>query len=57
MIKQRKHKYLNCIQLFRPDPRNFRHQRYCTGDTCRRASKTASQLRILVNVITDSGSS
>ena len=47
MSKRRKRKCLNCKQLFRPDPRNLRHQRYCTGDACRRASKTASQRRWL----------
>ena len=34
-----------CLQLFRPDPRNRRHQRYCSATTCRAASKTASQAR------------
>ena len=47
MSKRRKRKCLNCKQLFRPDPRNLRHQRYCTGDACRRASKSASQRRWL----------
>ena len=50
MSKRRKRKCLNCKQLFRPDPRNLRHQRYCTGDTSRRASKTASQRRWLNKV-------
>ncbi len=47
MSKRRQRKCLNCKQLFRPDPRNLRHQRYCTGDACRRASKSASQRRWL----------
>ena len=47
MSKRRQRKCLNCKQLFRPDPRNLRHQRYCTKDACRRASKTASQRRWL----------
>ena len=34
-----------CLQLFRPDPRNRRHQRYCSASTCRAASKAASQAR------------
>jgi hypothetical protein len=29
--------------LFRPDPRNVRHQRYCSSPACRQASKAASQ--------------
>jgi hypothetical protein len=32
-----------CLRLFRPDPRNRRHQRYCAARACRRASKAASQ--------------
>jgi hypothetical protein len=36
-----------CLKLFRPDPRNRRHQRYCPARACRAASKTASQARWL----------
>ncbi len=36
-----------CLKLFRPDPRNRRHQRYCSATACRAASKTASQARWL----------
>lgn len=36
-----------CLQLFRPDPRNWRHQRYCSARPCRAASKAASQGRWL----------
>jgi hypothetical protein len=36
-----------CLKLFRPDPRNRRHQRYCSAPACRAASKTASQARWL----------
>lgn len=36
-----------CLKLFRPDPCNRRHQRYCTAPPCRRASKAASQARWL----------
>jgi len=36
-----------CRELFRPDPRNRRHQRYCSAPRCRRASKAASQARWL----------
>ena len=36
-----------CLKLFRPDPRNRRHQRYCSTLACRAASKAASQARWL----------
>src|ERR1700756_4242323 len=36
-----------CRKLFRPDPRNRRHQRYCSMPRCRAASKVASQARWL----------
>src|SRR5467141_3559935 len=36
-----------CCKLFRPDPRNRRHQYYCSASGCRAASKTASQARWL----------
>ena len=36
-----------CHKLFRPDPRNRRHQYYCSGAACRAASKAASQARWL----------
>ena len=32
-----------CHKLFRPDPRNRHHQRYCAAQSCRAASKAASQ--------------
>ena len=32
-----------CLKLFRPDPCNRRHQRYCAAPRCRRASKAASK--------------
>ena len=35
-----------CLKLF-PDPRNRRHQRYCSVPRCRAASKAASQARWL----------
>lgn len=47
MKKQRKRKCLCCKELFRPDPRNLRHQRYCSTERCRIASKAASQHRWL----------
>ena len=34
-----------CCKFFRPDPRNRRHQRYCSARLCRAASKAASQAR------------
>jgi len=40
-------KCLCCRKLFRPDPRNRRHQRYCSMPRCRSASKAASQARWL----------
>ena len=36
-----------CLKLFHPDPRNRRHQYYCSASGCRAASKTASQARWL----------
>ena len=36
-----------CLKFFRPDPRNRRHQCYCSAPACRAASKTASQARWL----------
>jgi len=36
-----------CRKLFRPDPRNRRHQRYCSAAVCGAASKAASQARWL----------
>ena len=47
MTKRRRRKCLHCQQLFRPDPRNVHHQRYCAETACRRASKAASQRRWL----------
>jgi hypothetical protein len=47
MKKKRRRKCLHCRQLFRPDPRNRRHQRYCSEGECQRASKAASQRRWL----------
>jgi hypothetical protein len=35
----------SCLKLFRPDPRNRRHQFYCSASGCRAASKAASQAR------------
>ena len=47
MTERRRRKCLNCRRLFRPDPRNVRHQRYCSAGPCRKASKAASPTRWL----------
>ena len=36
-------KCLCCKELFRVDPRNARHQKYCSEPGCRKASKAASR--------------
>lgn len=36
-----------CLKLFRPDPRNHHHQRYCSAPNCRAASKADSHARWL----------
>jgi len=47
MKRARRRKCLCCGELFRPDARNLRHQRYCGTAACRKASKAASQRRWL----------
>lgn len=47
MKQQRKRKCLHCRDLFCPDPRNLRHQHYCSKSACRQVSKAASQRRWL----------
>jgi hypothetical protein len=47
MQRGRRRKCLCCQELFRPDPRNRRHQRYCGKPACRGASHAASQRRWL----------
>ena len=47
MKRRRKRKCLHCHTLFHPDPRNLRHQKYCSETPCRKASKAASQRRWL----------
>ena len=47
MARGRRRKCKCCLKLFRPDPCNRRHQRYCSAPRCRRASKAASQARWL----------
>jgi hypothetical protein len=43
MVKGIRRKCPHCKSLFKPDPRNRRHQRYCSAPACRAASKAASQ--------------
>ena len=43
MGTHRRRKCLHCGELFDPDRRNLRHQRYCSNTPCRKASKAASQ--------------
>ncbi len=40
-------KCCNCKELFIPDPRNAKRQKYCHKPECRKASKAASQKRWL----------
>ncbi len=47
MNQQRRRKCRHCRELFRPDPRNLRHQRFCSKSPCRRVSKAESQRRWL----------
>ena len=55
MMRRRRRKCRHCGQLFRPDPRNLRHQRYCSARACRRASKAASQRRWLAKAARRAG--
>lgn len=43
MAQPEQHNCLFCGELFRADPRNARHQKYCLQPACRKASKAASQ--------------
>jgi len=47
MAQKGTRKCLSCHQFFKPDYRNRRHQRYCSKNECRKASKSASQARWL----------
>lgn len=47
MTRGQRRKCKCCRRLFRPDPRNRRHQRYCSKPRCRAASKAASHTRWL----------
>lgn len=43
MTRPESPKCLSCKKLFRADPRNARHQKYCSEPSCRKASKAASR--------------
>jgi hypothetical protein len=45
MSRGDRHKCKCCLKLFRPDPRNRRHQRSCSATAGRAASKAARQAR------------
>ncbi|MGH8601626.1 MAG: hypothetical protein ACREXR_02245 [Gammaproteobacteria bacterium] len=47
MKSRRRRKCQHCGELFQPDRRNLRHQKYCSQPKCRQASKAASQRRWL----------
>lgn len=47
MKRRRKRKCRHCAYFFLPDPRNARHQRFCSEPECHRASKAASQAKWL----------
>ena len=47
MKQHRRRKCRHCLDLFDPEPRNLRHQRYCSKPACRKASKADSQRRWL----------
>ena len=47
MARGHRRRCLCCRKLFRPDPRNRRHQRYCSMSRCRAVSKAVSQARWL----------
>jgi hypothetical protein len=46
-VRQRKCRH--CQQFYTPDPRNRRHQRYCSKPKCRQASKKDAQQRWLAS--------
>jgi hypothetical protein len=47
MKRRRRRKCLCCGEWYRVDPRNVRHQRYCSRPACRKASKATRQRRWL----------
>jgi hypothetical protein len=46
--KTRRHKCKNCHDLFKPDPRNLKRQKFCRKPECKEASKEYSQLKWLM---------
>jgi len=49
MPRRRQRKCRHCGQLYQPDPRSDRRQRYCSQPACRQASKADSQARWLAS--------
>jgi len=47
MAQGRRRKCKCCRRLFRPDPRNRHHQRYCSQPRCRAVRKAECQTRWL----------
>lgn len=47
MGQERRRTCASCGEIFTPDPRNARHQRYCGQPACQAASKRASQAKWL----------
>jgi hypothetical protein len=47
MGQERRRTCASCGEIFTPDPRNARHQRYCGRPACRAASKLVSQAKWL----------
>jgi hypothetical protein len=47
MKQRRKRTCRHCGELFQPDRRNLRHQKYCSQPRCRKQSHAASQRRWL----------
>jgi hypothetical protein len=43
MVQSGDHNCLFCGKFFRADPRNTKHQKYCSEPSCRKASKAASR--------------
>jgi hypothetical protein len=46
--KIRRRKCKNCDDLFKPDPRNLKRQKFCRKPECKEASKEYSQLKWLM---------
>ena len=45
MRNKRRRKCKSCNELYQPDPRNHRHQKFCNKELCIKASKAESQGR------------